>query len=130
MKIFEIAKDGGKKSHVTGFWLIEIKPLFSLVFLKFAKGTREAFHTHAFNAFTWFLKGDVTEFHKAGHNLKWRPSILPKYTPRTCFHKVFAHSDTYAFSIRGPWADTWKEYLPKLRKTITLTHGRRLIANA
>jgi hypothetical protein len=130
MKILEIAKDGGKKSHVTGFWVIELKSLFSIVFLRFSRGTREAFHTHAFNALTWFLKGHVTEFHRGGKQLKWAPSFWPKYTPRTCFHKVFAHVDTYAFSIRGPWVDTWNEYIPKLRKVITLTHGRKIVARA
>lgn len=128
MKLLSIAKDGGKNSHATGFWIIEIKPLFSIVFLKFSKGTREAFHTHAFNALTWFLKGDVTEYHKDGGNIKWGPSLLPKYTPRSCFHKVYAHEDTYALSIRGPWANTWKEYLPATKEVVTLTHGRKTIS--
>lgn len=128
MKFFEVAKDGGQKSHVTGFWVLEIKSLFSIVFLKFAKGTREAYHTHAFNAFTWFLKGSVTEYHKDGAVIPWKPSLWAKYTPRTCFHKVYAHEDTYAFSIRGPWLNRWKEYLPETGEVIELTHGRKRAA--
>lgn len=128
MKLFQVAKDGGPKSHVTGFWIIEIKSLFSIVFLKFAKGTREAFHTHAFNAFTWFLRGSVTEYHKDGSEKQWRPSLRAKFTPRSCFHKVYAHVDTYALSIRGPWADRWQEYLPETNEIIQLTHGRKRAA--
>ena len=127
MKILSYGKDGGDKSNVWGFWLVEIKPLFSIVFLCFEEGSREAFHSHAFNAITWFIKGEVDEHHKDGKVVNWKPSILPKYTPRSCFHKVFSKKRTFAISIRGPWVDTWKEYLPKLKKTVTFTHGRKII---
>lgn len=127
MKLFKQDKDGGKDSPVTGFWIIELKPLFSIVFLKFNKGTREAFHSHAFNALTWFLKGNITEYHTDGRALQWGASFIPKYTPRVCFHKVFAHIDTYALSIRGPWANTWNEFLPDTKELITLTHGRKRV---
>ena len=50
MKLFHKSHDGGKNSGVTGYWLIEWKSGFSIVVLRFSKGTREAFHSHAFNA--------------------------------------------------------------------------------
>lgn len=127
MKLFHIAKDGGAKSNVTGFWLIEWKKLFSIVVLKFNKGSREAFHSHAFNAVTWYLRGNVDEHHLDGRILNWKGSVKPKYTPRECFHKVFAHKDTYAISFRGPWANKWKEYLPNTNKFVTLTNGRKIV---
>ncbi len=123
-----LAKDGGPQSPVTGFFVIELKNLFSIVFLKFNKGCREAFHSHAFNAVTWFIKGHVTEQHLDGRKLAFRGSFKPKLTPRSCFHKVFAHVDTYAVSFRGPWTKTWKEYSPKKRRYTTLTHGRKVVA--
>jgi hypothetical protein len=128
MKILSVAKDGGAKSNVTGLWIIECKSLFSVVLLKFGKGSREAFHSHAFNAVTWFLFGHVTEHHLNGPSLDWRGSIKPKFTPRRCFHKVYAHQDTYAISFRGPWAKTWQEYLPASKSFVTLTNGRKLAA--
>ena len=42
MKILNIAKDGGPESNVTGYWLVESKRFFSIVLLKFDKGSREA----------------------------------------------------------------------------------------
>jgi hypothetical protein len=99
MRILSKAKDGGLKSTVTGFWFIEIKSLFSIVLLRFDKGSREAFHSHAFNAITWFLNGNVDEHHLDGRVLNWQGSIKPKFTPRSCFHKVFANETTYALSI-------------------------------
>ena len=41
MKFFGFGSDGGENSGVTGFWLFEIKSLFSIAILKFAKGTKK-----------------------------------------------------------------------------------------
>jgi quercetin dioxygenase-like cupin family protein len=60
-RFFYKKPDGGKESGVTGYFLIEWKPLFSIGLLHFKRGSREAFHSHAFNAVTFWLKGEVTE---------------------------------------------------------------------
>lgn len=128
MKILSKGMDGGNKSNVTGFWLIEAKSLFSIVLLRFGKGSRENYHNHAFNAWTFFLKGEVDEEHLDGRVLNWKPSWKPKYTPRECFHKVFAKTNTYALSFRGPWSKTWKEYDPVKEMELVLKSGRRIIS--
>lgn len=136
MKFFSIGKDGGPESTVTGFFVVEIKNLFSIVFLKFAQGTREAFHSHAFNAVTLWLKGEVCEEYPIKHELAvfgipwehkyWRPGQL-KYTPKGLSHRVRALVDSYAISIRGPWDITWKEYDATKDETTTLTWGRKVV---
>jgi quercetin dioxygenase-like cupin family protein len=126
MKFFKKSYDGGTDSGVTGYWLVEIKPLFSIVLLKFNKGTRDAYHSHAFNALTIWLKGSVLE-HELFSPLtpkKWRAGHI-KYTPRDNIHMVEALTDTWALSIRGPWAKTWFEY--KNEKIYELTHGRKVV---
>lgn len=126
MKIFKKSYDGGKDSGVTGYWLIECKSLFSVVILRFSKGSREAFHSHAFNALTWWLKGEVLESKLNDYGEKfWKPSILPKYTKRDCFHKIFALETSWAISFRGKWKETWQEH--KNNETYTLTHGRKKV---
>lgn len=127
MKIFSISTDGGDKSNVKGFWLIEIKSLFSIVILCFEKGSRDAYHSHAFNALTWFIWGDVEERHRCGPTKYWKPSLKPKYTPRSCFHQVYCKKRTFAISFRGPWRQSWNEYSTKTKKTIVLTSGRKVI---
>lgn len=125
--------DGGKESGVTGWFLIEWKVLFSIGVLHFKKGSREAYHNHAFNAITWFLKGSVTEKHLSGEEKQFSASLKPKFTKRDCFHKVVSDSDTYALTFRGPWQDTWKEfrtmsgYVRTQSGFITLTHGRNIV---
>lgn len=137
-RLFYVKPDGGKDSGVTGYFLIEWKIIFSIGILHFKKGTREAYHTHAFNGLTWWLKGSVTEAKLNasfdGNELleqseditkDYKSSLIPKYTSRDNFHKVIAHKDTWALTFRGRWVDMWYEF--KDNKLITLTHGRRII---
>lgn len=64
MKILKYGKDGGPESTVWGYWLIEWKPVFSVALLCFENGSREAYHSHAFDSVSWLLKGQLVE-----HNL-------------------------------------------------------------
>lgn len=129
MQWFFKGKDGGTESNVTGYWLVESKRFGSVVLLCFSKGSREAFHTHAFNALSWVLSGGLAEFVKG----QWAvntlgPSLKPIITKRDRFHQVHGiHDKTWVLSFRGPWDDKWKEYLPSEDKEITLTHGREIV---
>ena len=124
-KMFFKKFDGGIDSGVTGYMLIEWKKVFSIGILHFKKGTRDAFHNHAFNAITWWLKGSVTEELTSGARKDFKPSIKPKVTKRDCYHKVIAHLSSWAITFRGPWNDTWNEL--RSDKELTLTHGREIV---
>ena len=138
MKFMSVGKDGGPESPVTAFYILEIKSLFSIVVLKFNPGCRENYHSHAFNAYTWWLKGRAEEhilksddqtmkYEEVGVKV-WTPSWYPKYTPREHHHKIAVDEPTYALSFRGPWQDSWWEYDPAGENTILLTHGRKIVA--
>lgn len=109
MKLFAKAKDGGPDSPVDAYFLIEWKRAFSIALLKFNKGGREAYHTHAFNAFTWFLKGDLREQDVDGWVYFYKRSLKPKFTPKEKCHRVKAFVDSWCLTIRGPWDKEWKE---------------------
>lgn len=126
MKLLKKGPDGGVGSGVTGYWLIEWKRVFSIVILRFSKGSREAFHSHSFNALTWWLKGSVEEVFPDGTKRRWKPSFFPKYTSRKDIHKVVADDVTWAISFRGPWRKTWLEQ--KNGTETTLTHGRVVLS--
>lgn len=139
MRLFFKRADGGENSGVTGYFLIEWKRFFSIGLLRFDTGSRENYHSHAFNALTWWLKGAVTEdrfptpdeIKNSGvvdHIKKeYRPSLIPKYTPRTNTHKIIAHKPTWALTFRGPWFDTWTECNTSRHEMTVLTHGRKEI---
>lgn len=124
-KLFCKRFDGGEKSGVTAYFLIEWKAVFSIAILHFKEGSREAYHSHAFNALTWWLKGRVLEKKVSGESKYFKASFIPKFTPRTNCHKVIAKEDTYALTFRGPWLDYWYEIINN-RKVI-LTHGRKIV---
>lgn len=124
MKFFSKSKDGGPSSTVTGYFLVEIKNLFSIVLLKFDNKSRNAYHEHAFNCISWILKGRLIENFMDGTVIKHKPSIFPIVTKKETFHKVDSEGITWALSFRGPWSTTWKEYLPEEGKQYTLTNGR------
>lgn len=132
MKFFKKMKDGGAESTVTGYWLVEIKSLFSIVLLKFEGKSREAYHSHAFNCINWLLKGKLNEdrmWHhtvtQINHDYKvYTPSWKPFFILRDDFHKVDSDETSWVLSIRGPWSKTWEEYLPLEDRYRTLSSGR------
>ena len=127
MRLFSKVKDGGKESTVDAFFLFEIKWLGSIALLRFNKGSRTNYHSHAFNALTWFIKGDMTEHDINGDTLEYKSSLLPKLTKKDKFHKVVAEKTSWCFTIRGRWDNSWKEFNPTTEEYLTLTHGRDII---
>lgn len=125
------AKDDGPDSKVTGYFLIEMKCFFSVVIRRFDNGGRRVYHTHAFNALTFFLSGRAKEYlsypNPAGDFRVWTPSFWPKLTRRRDMHYFESVGTTWALSFRGPWAKSWLEYDPMTRQTRTLTHGRKVV---
>jgi hypothetical protein len=142
MKLFKKMKDGGPESKVTGYWLIEAKKLFSVVLLHFENGSREAYHSHAFNSISWVLTGLLIEHRLYGASPSYtdqpwvkfyRPSLKPVFTSRENLHRVLSKDDTWVLSkddtwvlsFRGPWADNWQEIVPEGWRW--LTHGRQIV---
>jgi len=130
MKILLGAKDGGPESRVR-VWGIESKRWGSALLLKFERGSREAYHTHAFNSVSWVLSGGLLEkFVFGAKPIKYLPSLRPVRTYRTTFHMVEGiAATTWVLSFRGRWLNRWREYLPKTRSAIVLTHGRKEISH-
>ena len=127
MKILSKAKDGGPDSNVTGFFIVEIKSLFSIVLLRFEGESRANFHSHPFNMWTWLISGTMTEiFHGYFWTRVYHRSFKPKLTRRSDVHKVNSHGVSWAISLRGPWSDHqhWYEHDPKTCEYMTLTHDR------
>lgn len=129
MKLFSYGKDGGKDSCVWGFWFIELKRWFSIAVLVFEDGSRDAYHSHAFNCMSLVLWGRLREEHLDGRVVDYVPSVVPVITRRETFHKVTSVGRTVVLTFRGPWASTWMEYLPKEDRTVALTHGRKEVSS-
>ncbi len=130
MKILPLMKDGGPESRVWGFFFIEWKRFFSVALLHFKDGSREAYHSHAFHALSWLLKGKLVEdslILRVHTVTEFTPSLVPIWTARTNMHKVSSTGDSWALTFRGPWTKNWKEYLPDVDEWRTLSHGRKVV---
>ncbi len=124
MKILSISKDGGPESNVTGYWLIEWKSLFSIALLKFTDGSREAYHSHAFNSISLLLSGLLRE-DIINNRYRYLHGLRFILTKRETFHKVYSYGTSWVLTFRGPWTKQWKEI--KGNKEITLENGRLVV---
>ena len=131
-KFFKKDKDGGPESKVWAYWVVECKRLCSIAFLHFEDGGREVFHSHAFNAISWVIKGELNETvcHDPAIYTKNRylPSLKPIFTPRHRTHMVKSTGDTLVFTLRGPWVKYWHEQDPMSGSRKVLGHGRKEVA--
>lgn len=127
MKFFESAKDGGPESTVTGYWLVEIKKLFSVALLRFDNGSRESYHSHAFGSTSWLLSGVLREEHRDHQVDIHRPGLLPIITKRSTFHRVFSLGTSWVLTFRGPWAKQWREFDPVSMTSSVLENGRTIV---
>lgn len=127
MKFLHYGKDGGPESTVHGFWLIEIKSLLSIALLRFSDGSRESYHSHAFNSKSWVLSGKLREQHLQGKEEVHRPSLRPVTTLKRTFHRVISEGVAWVFTVRGSWDKTWEEYDPITKKFRILKNGREIV---
>ena len=126
VKILHWGKDGGPQSKVWGFWFVGIKRWFSLVLLRFDDGSREAFHSHAFDCVSWVIRGQLEEVHLDDLPELHRTGAII-VTRRNTFHKVYSFGRTWVFTLRGPWKETWNE-VDETGRFRVLTHGRKELA--
>lgn len=130
MKFLSYGKDGGPKSNVSGFWFLEIKDLLSSALLRFSDGSRDQYHSHAFDSLSWLVFGKLSEELLTGEVIEYHPSLWPIVTRRSTFHRVRSCGTSLVFTLRGPWSKTWLEFDSVTRVLTTLTNGRRIIGRA
>lgn len=128
-KLMRGHKDGGPESKVY-CWGIEVKWLCSVLVLRFDEGSREAFHSHAFNSWSWLLSGELQEMPAIGKLRTLVPALKPLRTYRDTVHKVFGMAKhTWVLTFRGPWVQQWFDYQPGRteQELVYLTHGRKVL---
>lgn len=115
-------KDGGPDSHVTAYGF-EWKAVGSVLLLRFAPGSRDAYHSHAFGAYSRVLGPGKLYEQITGGPSTYLTNHTWIHTPREREHQVYSYGTTWVLSFRGPWSDTWVDRVPGAAPR-TLTHGR------
>lgn len=127
-RFFVVRKDGGPESPVTGYFLLEWSPFLTVGFLHFPKGSRENYHSHAFNTIGWLFKGEIDEQFIDNPTIKYKPSLKPIKVGRNTMHRVLGIAkSSWVFNIRGPWHSEWDEYNEKSNTIIRLGLGRKIL---
>ena len=122
--LFKPVKDGGPLSRVWAYFL-ENKKLASFGLLRFEDGSREAFHSHAFDCVSLIVgPGSLKEVFTDGRIRYHRPGKI-LVTRKEDFHKVYSQGRTWVLTLRGPWEQTWEE-IDEEGNHKTLSWGRKL----
>lgn len=115
---------------ITRFTLVELKFIGGIILNIFNTTTQDRFHTHAFPALSFMLKGFYNEniLHPNGKIEKRK--IIPgiRYIPTYCNHQILDSSrNAISITIMGPWGYSWSETNAEKLNTRIYTWGRRRI---
>lgn len=121
------------KGCVTRYTLLEIRWLINIYFHHIETFEQDRFHTHAFNALVWILRGGYEECvkHGIGPNksteLKYYKAGDFRWIPRALNHKLLkAEVDSISLLIAGPYASIWTEELDNGDVKVITTHQKVL----
>ncbi len=98
---------------VSELTILEWKPLFSLKLFHFHEtdGCQDRFHTHAFNAFSFLLKGDYTEEVICNGVIMRRRRSHKRllFIPKNQYHRITRSKGCWTLLLTGPWGSEFKE---------------------
>lgn len=119
------------KGSVTQYTVFECKWLFSIIFYRWNTVDQIRFHTHAFAAYAFLLRGWYRESVMVDSVVEARTvdqTFKPRFLPKNYCHSIgYAKPNTVTMVIAGPWQKTWKEYFPDTKKWVTYGWGRKVI---
>ncbi len=142
MNLFQKIKDSTffKKSNVclgkgtvTQYILIENKHFFSIIFYKWNTISQSRFHSHAFNAVAFLIKGFYWEkiiFDESCTEVDnvINVPLVPRFLPKNYIHSIgYSKPNTITMLISGKWDENWHEYFPDSKKWVRYGWGRVVI---
>lgn len=118
--------------HIIAYTLFEHKRLFSIILYNWKTIKQNRFHSHAFGAIAFLLRGSYTEERILNGKVVVNQvnSILkPRVLPRNYIHRIMqAEPKTWTIIFVGPWIKYWYEYFHDSHKWVKYTWGRKKVA--
>ena len=113
--------------YVDKYTILEIKWLFSIYVHVWNTIEQDRFHTHAFNAWVFLIKGRYWEevINNWGTPYGYDVKRGIRYIPREYNHRILkSEPNSVSVAFAGPWEKTWTETF--MNGTIrTLSLGRK-----
>ncbi len=127
-KIFHWDNTSLGVGNIKRFTIIEIKYLGGIIVNIFNTSNQDRFHSHAFNALSWMIRGHYYEdVIVDGNLLKLKKIERSRFIPRNYIHKITKSSpNAMSITFEGPWESTWNEYFDNGRIK-TYSWGRKVI---
>lgn len=128
-KTSEVALGEGS---VTQYIILENKYFCSLIFYRWNTIKQARFHTHAFGAVAFLLKGwywEKVRFNDIEMTNFVNVPFVPRYLPKNYCHAIGnAKPGTLTMVITGPWQEYWWEYFPDTNMYVKYTWGRKVVS--
>lgn len=119
------------KGNVDQYIVFENKHLFSIIFYRWNTIDQIRFHTHAFAAVAFLLKGWYWEkviFNGITMTNFVNVPIWPRFIPKNYCHAIEnAKPNTLTLVLTGPWQKHWYEYFPDTQKWVKYVWGRKKV---
>lgn len=92
--------------------LFEFKRLFSVYVHRWNVDYQDRYHTHAFDAWSWMVRGSYKERLYVDDNTYMEHDVTPgfRFIPWFTNHSIAnCRPNTWTVTFAGPWRKTWTE---------------------
>lgn len=117
------------EGHIIQYTLFENKKFGGIWIYNWKTIKQNRFHTHAFSAYAFLLKGSYTEeVIKNGKIIvkevnQW---LKPRFLPKNYTHRILkAKPKTWTIVFFGKWIDHWWEYFDDSKTWVKYGWGRK-----
>lgn len=109
------------------FTIIEIKYLFGIIVNIFNTTDQDRFHSHAFHALSWMVRGHYFEDVLENSAVISKKIECSRFIPKNYIHKItLSTPNAVSVTFEGPWGSTWNEYFDNGRVK-TYGWGRKVL---
>lgn len=110
-KILHYDKTSLGIGNIKRFTIIEFKLIGGIIINIFNTKDQDRFHSHAFNAYSWMIKGYYDEeFIDDCGNHTFQTIIKSRFIPKEYIHKIRESSkNCISVTLEGPWDNKWLE---------------------
>jgi hypothetical protein len=126
-KILHFDKTSIGIGDIKRFTIIELKYIGGIIINKFNTTNQDRFHSHAFFAFSWMIRGWYNEDIIKDNKIISKKITKSRIIPKNHIHKIKDSSkDAISVTFEGPWGNTWSEFYDDGRVKV-YSWGRRVL---
>ncbi len=126
-KILHYEKISLGVGKIQRFILFEFKFIGGIILNIFNTDNQDRFHSHAFHAFSWMIKGWYNEDIILDNKVISKKIVHSRIIPKNYIHKIKESSkNAISITFEGPWGNTWNEFFDDGRIKL-YTWGRKVL---